>query len=285
MSPSKKASSSLLYPFVFIILVVGLLYFGSDLAQFMAQLVVEEEPTVEETKPVVEQIPDAPKDEVDVLIDAYHKELQGECEKPVYFIGGEGAAGLEKFSTVKEAYHSYINCLFNGAVERMEKKVVQGPASQRSQKQELTLDCLEPGLYKRIMDTTEIMQVHEASGKNYGLAELVIEEYKDYMAYLNIKEEFIADELEDFQTTFSVHEQYQVRRAAEFERERKTAKDAFDMAFQAYDEMRMAYPLHIQLQCTAKHIEKERKQLARVRTYAQCLPAKFINAATSAYDR
>lgn len=182
---------------------------------------------------------------------------------------------LEAFHKIKPTYHLYINCMFNNAVELLKKSADSAQPG-----------CMKHGDYKKILESSQIIAVDEQSGKSYGLAELVIEEYKLYNMYLDKLEETVKTGLpqENTYTLDAVNESL-LARTQQIELEREIAEKAFDTAFLVYDEMRMTYPLHKQLQCLAKNLEDERTQLARIRILSECLPAKFINAATSAHNK
>lgn len=182
---------------------------------------------------------------------------------------------LSEFETVKRVYHQYQNCLFNNAVRQLENSA-----------NPLQLACLEPGIFQSIVDATQMIAVDPESGLTYGLADLVIEEFKRYNAYLDVLSDSINTDLPPDQAiTFSGMQDALARRGQQIELDRAAAEKAFNTALFVFDEMRMAYPLHVKLQCLAKNLLEERTQLGRIRILSQCLPPKFINAATSSYNK
>lgn len=216
----------------------------------------------------------------------------GSCEPPLYVTEDAGGRkklvkdatsdDLESFSSVRSDYHSYINCLFNNAVEKLEA------TAEKTEEKHLKLGCMQRGLYSTILNATKIIERDPASGKRIGLAEVIIEEYKLYMNYLDELEKTMKTEFGESESvieTFSWKQRALLQRAGKIEEERDIAKESFDIALYIFDEMRVAYPLHVQLMCLAKNLETERYTLGDLRTYVQCFPAKFVNASTSAHSK
>lgn len=222
-----------------------------------------------------------------------NKQLEKTCDNPDYTISAEDTKnGDNGYARVQEQYHQYINCLFNNAVELLEEEEEKFAQQQSSSEQEGSQaqsieGCMDPNVYKAILNNTKTIDI-DTTGETrefYGLADLIIDEYLQYNLYLDTLSDTLIQSDDNQIRTVDYAQRQLTARFNEIERERYSAQKAFDIALQAYDEMRVAYPLHKQLECIASNLEEERDQIARIRTYAQCFPAKFINAATSDYNR
>jgi len=59
------------------------------------------------------------------------------------------------------------------------------------------------------------------------------------------------------------------------------AKKALDATLQAYNELKIAYPMHVQYQETIKNLTQYNKKMSKLRQEIEQLPGKFIDATTT----
>ncbi len=71
------------------------------------------------------------------------------------------------------------------------------------------------------------------------------------------------------------------QRSSLINQELNTSQAALDKTLEAYNELKMAYPLHVEFEKTYKHLEKYRDQLKKVRTQLETYPGKFHDATTT----
>lgn len=256
--------------FVVVFLIVTLYFFADLTSVFRGELLQDYGADVmtggergAATKPV--------SDEKKVIIQGCAEPLYlSEIAKKAKISDIAKKAKISDFKVARESYHDYINCIFNNATKRLE---------DAANKQFKSVGCSTKGKYAKILESTRIIGVDD-DGEFFGMADVIINEYKRYMHYLDLLE--VTSGGCDYHTLSALNQCFLLR-AKEVEEERDFSKQAFDVALQVYDEMRIAYPLHKQLNCLAKSLQSEMRQLAGLRVQVQCMPSKFINAATSSY--
>jgi len=74
---------------------------------------------------------------------------------------------------------------------------------------------------------------------------------------------------------------YNTEKKADIENELIKAEKALDLTIKAYNEMQIAYPLHLEYQETINNLEKYRIHLESIESYTESYPKLFVNATTT----
>jgi len=88
-------------------------------------------------------------------------------------------------------------------------------------------------------------------------------------------------EIEENDDIFQVSAK-QTAKYNEINTELRRAKKALDATLQAYNELKIAYPMHVQYQETIKNLTEYNKKMSKLRQEVEQLPGKFIDATTAA---
>ncbi len=158
------------------------------------------------------------------------------------------------------AYHQEMNAFFNKKIKALtSKQGVLTPADGKNCKDNVTTYCV----------------AEEATEMFFKYKEVLIAEKS------NLKEETARA-----QASGSGFQQILVemnsQKAAGIEAELIAAEKTLDMTIEAYNELQIAYPLHVQYQEMINNLETYRYQLESIQSLTSNFPKVFVNATTTA---
>lgn len=194
------------------------------------------------------------------------------------------------FSDAKEAYHTFINCLFDEKMIQIEETIsdpseLSLPGDEATGLPHAPIDTEQT--MREMLDNTVIANLNQENGQDriVGFGITALEEYARYAAYLD---ELILDPVryrqQDPSPPLQMQDDFvaaQMDLVTELEAEKEKALRALDIALNAFNEMRVAYPLHLRFEKIIEHLQLYRNQFKRLRTLVDCVPDRFKKPRTS----
>jgi hypothetical protein len=183
---------------------------------------------------------------------------------------------------VMEKYHKKINEEFNKYTARMiEAETLAAKTGQRE----------DAGRPPKPVSENEPQVLQACTSDNYstycvGQTLLTNEQY-GYIAYiraLDCKRNKIYDSTQAEKSQFTSQGQAALMMSARLEaiaREKTAAKRALDQTLSAYNELRMAWPMHKSYMKIYESLIKYRDKLVEIRNQVEEFPSKFIDASTT----
>lgn len=156
-------------------------------------------------------------------------------------------------SELEEKYHDRMNDLFNTRIKLM----VDGKGTDKLPSGD---DCEEDNYNTFCMALTAANE---------------LDQYQIALVKRNVKLD-----IEDGETILDLSAK-QTAKQNEINTELKRAKKALDATLQAYNELKIAYPMHVQYQETIKNLTEYNKKMSNLRQEVEQLPGKFIDATTA----
>lgn len=163
------------------------------------------------------------------------------------------------FRELQKMYHTRINDLFNSKLQLLEKGA-KGPG------------------------TNEIPQGDECEEKNYStfcLATTAAKEYENYEKELEERKSRIEFTGENISITLEKATTTAISQAAEINNELVAAKRALDTSIKTYNELSVAYTMHLQYQEIIKSLTKYKNKLSEYYEQVGTYPNKFVDATTT----
>lgn len=160
------------------------------------------------------------------------------------------------FYELQKLYHTRINDLFNTKVQLLEKGE-KGPG------------------------TSVIPQGDECEEKNYStycLAITAAREYENYEKELEKRKGKIEFTGESISFTLEKATTTAISQAAEINNELTAAKRALDTSIKTYNELTIAYTMHLQYEEIIKSLTKYKNKLSQYYEQVATYPKKFVDA-------
>jgi len=159
---------------------------------------------------------------------------------------------------VTKLYHKRINDLFNAKIKLLNEGA-KGPG---------------------IGQTPDGDECPEKNYSTYCLAMTAAKEYEMFKAALEKRKQTV-DLGEDARPSLETVTMQAFAKINEIDQELARSRKALDTALQTYNELRIAYPMHLQYQELIKNLTEYNKKLMDLRKQVEKLPGKFIDATTT----
>lgn len=200
-----------------------------------------------------------------------------------YTIYAEGEPKIDfrtatSYHLVFSAYHGEMNEFFNTKIKKLIELVDEPDFYQNPEKKKLFLPPAN------LLDKDGIPVILEKCGEenlsSYCLSIAALSKYEEYLKRLDYLQK--NPDL-NYTTMSSVGDITAIlkRRAEQSKREAQEAKAVLEATVAAYNEFRLAYPMHIKYQEILKQLTKYKLVLKDIRLRAAEFPVRFVDASTS----
>ncbi len=185
----------------------------------------------------------------------------------------------DTFYTMFDGYHGEMNEYFNNKINKMVTLVETPDFYQNAEKKK---QFLPPA---NLQDSDDVDTIIQKCGDNnfssYCVGIGALKTYKEYLDKLNyLKNNINLTQFEE--GTFATEIlRSKYRDADEINKESQEAKAVMEATVAAYNEFRLAYPMHIKYQEILKQLTKYKLILKDVRLNIAKFPVRFVDASTS----
>lgn len=164
----------------------------------------------------------------------------------------------------KNDYHLSMNSYFNDKIERLVELMDEEDFFNHK-------DFLAPEEEENCTDTNV---------STYCVAVGALNIYIDYLNELNSLKGFLPSTTEEVPTQEEAVRETGIREE-KIDKEAREAKLVFEATVSAYDQFRLAYPMHIKYETVINNLIKYKLALKRLRNRVERFPSKFIDATSS----
>lgn len=179
---------------------------------------------------------------------------------------------------IRLKYHKDMNKLFNESTKILIEKLKTEAA--------ISIESLEAVLEIPEKDE-DCFKEDKKNVSTYCVAVRATKLFMQYQEALNNRRQELFDKApEDVEAELAKKTQAGIvteitLRSKIIDDELTTAKKALDTTLKAYNELRLAYPLHIEYQLLIPKLQKFRDALKVIRDKVETFPSKFVDAASS----
>ncbi len=200
-----------------------------------------------------------------------------------YTIYAEGETRIDfrtagSYLTAFSGYHGEMNDLFNAKIEKLIELVSEPDFYQNAEKKKLFLPPYN------LLDQDDIPTILQKCGEqnlsSYCLSIEALSRYSDYLKrldYLQKNPDFNFSQMPSASQLSAILKQ----RAQLTIQESQEAKAVMEATVSAYNEFRLAYPMHIKYQEILYQLTKYKSVLKDIRLRAAEFPVRFVDASTS----